>query len=72
MGALKNSTWKDCYRNMNTGLNAVWTDICRCKHQKKQKDRVLRRAYIANEDHTKVVALSHPLFLSSLAHKEDK
>lgn len=40
---------KICYRNMNTGINAVWTEICSCKHQKKQTDRVLKRACIANE-----------------------
>jgi len=34
--------------------------------------RVKRRACTANKDHPKVVAVSHPPLLSSLAHKENK
>lgn len=75
--ALKIPPGKVCYRHKNTGINewmnfsSVWTEICRCKHQKKQ-DRVLKRGCIANEHHTKAVAVSDPLFLSSLAHEENK
>lgn len=68
---LKMLPGKICYRNMNSGINAVWTEICRYKHQKKQ-DRELKKACIANEDHTKAVTVSHPLFPSSLTHEENK
>lgn len=69
---LKIPPGKICYRNMNAGVNAVWTNISRCKHQKKEKNRMLKGVCIANEDHTKVVAVSHPPFPSSLAHEENK
>lgn len=34
------------YRNMKTGINAVWTEMYKCKHQNKQKDKGLKEGLV--------------------------
>lgn len=77
MGALKNSTWKGLLQKyeywhkwMNEfQLSLNWNMQVQGPEETGQG---VKTGCIANQHHTKSVAVSHPLFLSSLAHEENK